>query len=57
MPVVESVGALGVIDAVIVTDVTQPQAIFDASVDAVPRERLLVPPLLNVTTDASRPVT
>lgn len=56
LPVVRRAGELGAIDAVILTDVTQPQAIFDALVEAVPRERLLVPPLLNVTTDASRPV-
>ncbi len=56
LPVVKSVSELGAVDAVIVTEVTQPQATFDALVKVMPRERLLVPTLLNVTMRVSRPV-
>ena len=56
LPVVANVSDLGAVDAVIVTDVTQPQATFDALAEAMPRRRLLVPPLLNVTTSILRPV-
>ena len=56
LPVVKSASELSAIDAVIVTDVIQPQATFEAVAEAMPRERLLVPRLLNVTMSVSRPV-
>lgn len=40
---------LSPVDAVLVTDMTAPQLVFDALVQVLPRERVLTPRLLNVT--------
>ena len=52
-----TVGALdqlGAMDAVVLTEMRQPQAVYAALLEALPRERVLVPRLLKVT-DAPEP--
>ncbi len=48
LPVAREIGALAGAEAVIVTDLTNSQAAFDAAALAFPRERVLAPPLLNI---------
>lgn len=47
-PVVDDLTALGLVDAVMVTDLRTPQATFDSLVARVPNDRVLAPPLLGV---------
>jgi len=48
LPVVRDLGALGEIDAAIVTDLREPQASFDRTREVLPEERVLAPALLHV---------
>lgn len=48
LPVKADIGALGRIDAVIVTDLREPQAAFDDAAARLTGERVLVPPFLRV---------
>ncbi len=54
MPVAARLKDLGPVDAVIVTDMTAPQSVFDALVQVLPRERVLAPRLLNVSREKPR---
>ena len=49
LPVVEHLEALGAVDAVVVTDLQDPQGVFEAASTILPRERVLTPPFLNVS--------
>ncbi|MFN0041994.1 MAG: winged helix-turn-helix transcriptional regulator [Alphaproteobacteria bacterium] len=49
LPIASSIIELGRVDAVIVTDLTSPQATFDDLRRVVPAERILTPNLLRVT--------
>ena len=48
-PVVRSPDELGAIDAVVVTDLQNPQGAFEAAISHMPLERVLTPPFLNVS--------
>ena len=49
LPVAPRLKELGAVSAVMVCDMTNQQAIFDALVDTLARERILTPPLLGVS--------
>ena len=49
LPVVARLKDLGHVDAVIVTDMAEPQEVFDALVQVLPRERVLAPDFLNIS--------
>jgi len=49
LPVALRLKELGAVSAVMVCDMTNQQAIFDALVDSLARERVLTPPLLGVS--------
>ncbi|MFQ5785168.1 MAG: winged helix-turn-helix transcriptional regulator [Alphaproteobacteria bacterium] len=49
---VPDVAAMGAVDAVLVTDVSAPQAAYEALAAALPAERILTPRLLNVSRSA-----
>jgi DNA-binding MarR family transcriptional regulator len=51
LPVVGRLKDLGPVDAVLVTDMTRPQEMFDALVRVLPRERVLTPKLLSISRD------
>lgn len=51
-PVVATLKKIGSFDAVIVTDFRDPQAAYDLLAAALPAERILTPPLLNVSRNA-----
>lgn len=53
LPVVESLEALRQVDAVLVTDLSHPQAIYDAMALVMPAERILAPTLLRIVTAAT----
>lgn len=53
VPFVDDVRALGELDAVIVTDLQDPQLTYDTLVRIFPSERILVLPLLNIATVGS----
>ena len=53
LPVVDSLEAAGPVDAVIVTDLTHPQATYDALASALSRERVLAPALLRIVEEAA----
>ena len=55
LPVVADPAALERLDAVIVTDLTAPQNVFDALTAHLVSERILTPPLLQVVRDAQVP--
>jgi DNA-binding MarR family transcriptional regulator len=57
LPVVERLADLGPVDAVIVTDVSQTQATYEALASALPAERLLAPPMLGIARAAPGPGT
>ena len=54
LPVAETLEALGAVDAVVVTDLRDPQGVFEAAAMILPRERVLTPPFLNVSRVAPR---
>lgn len=54
MLVVTRLKDLGPIDAVVITDMTAPQSVFDTLVQALPRERVLAPRLLNISREKPR---
>lgn len=54
LPVVNRLKDLGSVDAVIVTDMTAPQDVFDALVKILPRERVLAPKLLSISREMPR---
>jgi DNA-binding MarR family transcriptional regulator len=54
LPVVSRLKDLGPVDAVLITDMTSPQAVFDVLVRVFPRERLLSPKLLSVSREMPR---
>ena len=54
LPIAEHLKALGAIDAVVVTDLQDPQAIFEAAITVMPRERVLTPTFLNVSRNLPR---
>jgi len=49
MPTARHLEELGAISAVVVCDMRTPQAVFDALVESLPRERVLTPPLLRIS--------
>lgn len=55
LPVVNRLKDLGPVDAVVVTDMAEPQAVFDALVQVLPRERVFAPDFLNISRDKPRP--
>lgn len=55
LPVVNRLKDLGPVDAVVVTDMAEPQAVFDALVQVLPRERVLAPDFLNISRARPRP--
>lgn len=54
VPLVRDLGSAGAVDAVMITDLKQPQAVLDAASRHLPAERVLIPKLLKV---AREPVT
>lgn len=54
LPVLRSLDEIAMVDAVIVTDITQPQDIFDALAKTWPDERLFTPPMLRITRDGGK---
>ena len=54
LPVAENLEALGAVDAVVVTDLRDPQGVFEAAAMILPRERVLTPPFLNVSRQPPR---
>jgi DNA-binding MarR family transcriptional regulator len=55
LPVVNRLKDLGPVDAVVVTDMSEPQAVFDALVQVLPRERVLAPDFLKIARAKPRP--
>lgn len=53
LPIVSRLKDLGPIDAVLLTDMTSPQAVFDTLIQVFPRDRVLTPRLLSVTRERS----
>ncbi len=53
LPVVRSLDEIAKIDAVVVTDITQPQHIYDTLSETWPDERLFAPPMLRITRENS----
>jgi DNA-binding MarR family transcriptional regulator len=51
LPVLRSLDEIAKVDAVMVTDITQPQDIFDTLAKTWPDERLFTPPMLRITRD------
>ena len=51
LPVVANIYDLESIDALIITDMREPQAAFDKSINTIPTERVLVLPLLGINSD------
>jgi len=49
LPVASRLKDLGPVDAVIVTDMTAPQQVYDTLVKVLPRERVLAPKLLSIS--------
>ncbi len=49
VPVKGDLRSIGPVDAVVVTDVSEPQAVYDAVVAEFAPDRVLAPGLLNVT--------
>lgn len=47
--VVASPALLGPVDAVMITDFTNPQATFDRLIDVFPQERVVAPPMLRIS--------
>ena len=45
---------LGAVDAVVVTDLQDPQGIFEAAVAIMPRDRVLTPTFLSVSRNLPR---
>jgi len=54
LPVVNRLKDLGPVDAVVITDMTDPQAVFAALVQVLPRERILAPDFLKISRAKSR---
>ena len=52
LPVVRSLDEIAKIDAVVVTDITQPQHIYDALSETWPDERLFAPPMLRIARES-----
>lgn len=48
LPVVSDLGALGAVDAVLVTDLADPQGMYDFLVGPLPADRVLIPKLLGI---------
>ena len=55
VPVAPSVEAVGDIDAILLTDARHPQASYESLSRSFPPERILVPPLLRVSTSRGAP--
>jgi DNA-binding MarR family transcriptional regulator len=49
LPVAPQLRQLGAVSAVMICDMRNPQAMFDALVEYVPRDRLLTPPMLRIS--------
>ncbi len=54
LPVVSRLKDLGPVDAVLITDMSAPQEVFDALTQVFPRDRLLTPALLSVSREKPR---
>lgn len=54
LPMVGSVEAVGEVDALLLTTLTDPQAAYDALIETFPAGRILVPTLLRVTESKSK---
>lgn len=54
LPIVRSLDQITNVDAVIVTDITQPQDIYDALAKTWPNERLFTPPMLRITREGGK---
>ncbi len=55
LPVVRRLEDLGIVDAVIITDLTDPQGRFLDLADRFPAERILAPGILGIARDAPKP--
>jgi DNA-binding MarR family transcriptional regulator len=55
LPVVRRLKDLGPVDAVVVTDMREPQAVFEALIQVLPRERVLAPEFLKIARDKPKP--
>jgi len=55
LPVVEDVNALGSVDVHIVTDLNNPQPIYDGLTKTYPAERIMAPKLLEISTKPKQP--
>lgn len=55
MPVVRRLKDLGPVDAVVVTDMREPQAVFETLVQVLPRERVLAPEFLKIAREKTKP--
>ena len=53
VPVLPDLRSIGQVDAVVVTDVTSPQAVYDEMVAEIAPERVLAPKLLNISRSKS----
>ena len=56
LPVVRKPKDLGALDALIITDLTSPQATFDLTIKAFPQDRVLAPKMLNISRTGGRNV-
>lgn len=56
LPTVDRIKDMGAVDAIIITDMAAPQAVFDALVQVMPRERVLTPSLLNISREKPRAI-
>ena len=54
LPVVPMLKKLGTVDAVVITDLTDPQAAYAALAEHLPSERILTPAILRVARDGAR---
>lgn len=54
MPVVDRLKTLGPVDAVVITDLIDPQAAYDALTEHLPAERVLAPAILGIGRHAAR---
>jgi hypothetical protein len=54
LPVVPLLKKLGPVDAVIITDLTDPQAAYAALAEHLPEDRILAPAILRVVRNGAR---
>lgn len=54
LPLVRSLKEIAQVDAVVVTDITQPQALYDALAKTWPNDNLFTPPMLRIARQAGK---